>query len=186
LVHGYLSFIFPALATVQWAFAGFLFISGLTIGLVEVAMNTEADRIERHYGKKIMSRCHGFWSLGSMAGAILGGIVAQLGEGGSIIRLPSKAIVLLCILPIGIMLVEGAFIDWSAVFMRSILDASPLLISYRAGLGACCSGRDSTVLTGTKHNRGFCGCCTQRYGSRYCLPVSCHGSGWQAGQILGR
>jgi len=27
------------------------------------------------------------------------------------------------------MLVEGAFIDWSAVFMRSILDASPLLIS---------------------------------------------------------
>jgi len=159
------SFIFPALATVQWAFAGFLFISGLTIGLVEVAMNTEADRIERHYGKKIMSRCHGFWSLGSMAGAVLGGIVAQLGvgveihfvvvmpllavaglyvssqlprlgsetaqqeESGSIIRLPSKAIVLLCVLPIGIMLVEGAFIDWSAVFMRSILDASPLLIS---------------------------------------------------------
>ncbi len=160
-----LSFIFPALATVQWAFASFLFISGLTIGLVEVAMNTEADRIERHYGKKIMSRCHGFWSLGSMAGAVLGGIVAQFGVGveihfiivmpllafagvyvssqlpqivsepvqqeksGSIIRLPSKAIVLLCILPIGIMLVEGAFIDWSAVFMRSILDASPLLIS---------------------------------------------------------
>ncbi len=160
-----LSFIFPALATVQWAFSVFLFISGLTIGLVEVAMNTEADRIERHYGKKIMSRCHGFWSLGSMAGAVVGGVVAQLGvgvelhfivvmpllalagwyissqlpqivsepvqqeSGGSIIRLPSKAIVLLCILPIGIMLVEGAFIDWSAVFMRSVLDASPLLIS---------------------------------------------------------
>ena len=160
-----LSFIFPALATAQWAFSGFLFISGLTIGLVEVAMNTEADRIERHYGKKIMSRCHGFWSLGSMAGAVLGGVVAQLGVGveihfivimpllalagiyvssqlpqiagepvqqeggGSIIRLPSKAIVLLCVLPIGIMLVEGAFIDWSAVFMRSILEASPLLIS---------------------------------------------------------
>ena len=33
-----LSFIFPALATVQWAFAGFLFISGLTIGLVELSL----------------------------------------------------------------------------------------------------------------------------------------------------
>jgi len=160
-----LSFLFPPLATVQWAFAGFLFVSGLTIGLVEVAMNTEADRIERHYKNKIMSRCHGFWSLGSMFGALAGGAVAELGVGielhfivvmpllavagffvssqlprlgkvapsqagsGAIIRLPSKSIVLLCVLPIGIMLVEGAFIDWSAVFMRQILDASPLLIS---------------------------------------------------------
>lgn len=163
-----LSFIFPALAPQQSAFVLSLLVSGLTIGLVEVAMNTEADRLEQHYGTKIMSRCHGFWSLGSMAGALLGGVVAQLGvsveihflvvmpllaiagyytstqlpvlnsvakqklekeEKPPLIRLPSKAIALLCILPIGIMLVEGAFIDWSAVFMRSVLDASPLIIS---------------------------------------------------------
>lgn len=163
-----LSFIFPALAPVQSAFVLALLVSGLTIGLVEVAMNTEADRLERHFGKKIMSRCHGFWSLGSMAGALTGGIVAQVGvsveahfllimpllavagfltssqlpvlnslakqkseaqSSAPLIRLPSKAIALLCVLPIGIMLVEGAFIDWSAVFMRSVLDASPLLIS---------------------------------------------------------
>ena len=130
-------------------------------------MNTEADRIERHYKNKIMSRCHGFWSLGSMAGALAGGAVAQTGvsievhflivmpilavagvyiatqlpvlrdkennnkqaDASPVFRLPSKSIVLLCLLPVGIMLVEGAFIDWSAVFMRSILDASPLLIS---------------------------------------------------------
>ena len=166
-----ISFILPALASVPWVFAAFLLICGLTVGLVEVAMNTEADRLERHYKKKIMSRCHGFWSLGSMAGALTGGAIAQLGvsvelhfilvmpllalagfytasslpklhgasagkeaagdtkSSGQLIRLPSKAIVLLCVLPIGIMLIEGAFIDWSAVFMRSILDASPLLIS---------------------------------------------------------
>ncbi len=163
-----ISFIFPVLAPDQSLFVTALLISGLTIGLVEVAMNTEADRLEQHYGTKIMSRCHGFWSLGSMVGALAGGLVAQAGVGiewhfivvmpilalfgfltssrlpvlnsiknqksnksekSSMIRLPSKAIALLCVLPIGIMLVEGAFIDWSAVFMRSVLDASPLLIS---------------------------------------------------------
>ena len=162
-----LSFILPALAPSQFALVMFLLLSGLTIGLVEVAMNTEADRIERHYENKIMSRCHGFWSLGSMAGALAGGAVAQTGvsievhflivmpilavagvyiatqlpvlrdkennnkqaDASPVFRLPSRSIVLLCLLPVGIMLVEGAFIDWSAVFMRSILDASPLLIS---------------------------------------------------------
>lgn len=59
----------------------------------------------------------------------LGNLAPPQEESGAIIRLPSKSIVLLCVLPIGIMLVEGAFIDWSAVFMRQILDASPLLIS---------------------------------------------------------
>lgn len=161
-----LSFILPSLASTQWGFVVFLFVSGLTIGLVEVAMNTEADRIECFYGKKIMSRCHGFWSLGSMAGALTGGLIAQAGisvaahfsvvftliaifgfaiasclpkpaevsvvvsedQSAPLIRLPSKAILLLCLLPIGSMVVEGAFIDWSAVFMRSIFEASPLVI----------------------------------------------------------
>jgi len=45
----------------------------------------------------------------------LGNLAPPLEESGAIIRLPSKSIVLLCVLPIGIMLVEGAFIDWSAV-----------------------------------------------------------------------
>ena len=163
-----LSFMLPALAPNQWMFLLVLLVCGLTIGLVEVAMNTEADRLEQHFGKKIMSRCHGFWSLGSMVGALAGGVVAQIGvpielhfmvvmpllavagfltssqlpvlntvarqklepqTKSAYFRWPSKAIVLLCVMPIGIMLVEGAFIDWSAVFMRSVLDASPLLIS---------------------------------------------------------
>jgi len=158
-----IAFIFPVLSASTGYFIAALLVAGFIIGMVEVAMNTEADRIERHFENKIMSRCHGFWSLGSMAGALTGAAIAQVGirpephfvvlmpllaiagfylasqlpklgnkvvaaEPAPIFCLPSKAIVLLCLLPIGIMFVEGAFIDWSAVFMRTILDASPMLI----------------------------------------------------------
>ena len=50
-------------------------------------------------------------------------------EDKQLFRLPAKAILLLCIMPMGIMMVEGAFIDWSAVFMRDILSAGPLIIA---------------------------------------------------------
>ena len=143
--------------------------AGIAIGVCETAMNTEAARIERHAGKRLMSRCHGFWSLGTMAGALVGAAFADASisvgvhflvalpfiaiagffaasflpvlervdeqraedsnDGGeSVFRLPHRAIVLLCVMPLGIMMVEGAFIDWSAVFMRDVLSASPWVI----------------------------------------------------------
>lgn len=46
-----------------------------------------------------------------------------------LIRLPTRSILLLCVMPLGVMMVEGAFIDWSAVFMRDVMAASPLLIA---------------------------------------------------------
>jgi len=49
-----------------------LFVFGLALPVVDVAMNVEADRIERAMGKRIMSTCHGFWSLGSIAGSVIG------------------------------------------------------------------------------------------------------------------
>ncbi|MFT6878471.1 MAG: MFS family permease, partial [Granulosicoccus sp.] len=49
-------------------------------------------------------------------------------EPSTLFRWPARSIVLLCIMPVGIMMVEGAFIDWSAVFMRDIMSAEPLLI----------------------------------------------------------
>lgn len=49
-------------------------------------------------------------------------------ESSKLFRWPARSIVLLCIMPVGIMMVEGAFIDWSAVFMREIMSAEPLLI----------------------------------------------------------
>ena len=161
-----LLFILPSQANTAETFAASLVLCGVAVGLAEVAMNTAADAIERFRGVRIMSRCHGFWSLGSMAGAVVGSAVAQMaidvkwhfgilmpilaiagylvasmieecqissansahGDDASHFRLPSRAILLLCIMPLGIMSVEGAFIDWSAVFMDSVLSASPWVI----------------------------------------------------------
>ncbi len=169
-----LLFIGPALAQNFWQLVLALFISGIIVGMIETAMNTEAARIERSSGSRLMSRCHGFWSLGTMFGALVGGALAQWGvsvmlhfllampliavcgyfaatalpiveaepssadlnacaedrqESSQLFRWPSRSIILLCIMPVGIMMVEGAFIDWSAVFMRDIMSAEPYLIA---------------------------------------------------------
>jgi MFS family permease len=49
-----------------------LFVLGVALPVVDVAMNVEADRIERAGGRRIMSTCHGFWSIGSIAGSVIG------------------------------------------------------------------------------------------------------------------
>jgi len=157
-------FVLPAFADSAMLLAMALLACGFAVGIIEVAMNTEADRIEAAMDTRLMSRCHGFWSLGSMVGALLGGAIAQFGfsvqahfvivmpviavvgyymssllpksglpetKSGDdkLFRLPHPSVMLLCLMPIGVMVVEGAFIDWSAVFMRSILDAPPIVIS---------------------------------------------------------
>lgn len=175
-----LLFIGPGLAQTFSQLVITLVISGIAVGMIETAMNTEAARIEKASGKRLMSRCHGFWSLGTMIGALTGGALAQWGmsvqthflitlpvialcgfvaatalprlpgipkrialadsnhdvapanskdKSSGIFRLPARAILLLCVMPLGIMMVEGAFIDWSAVFMRDVMSAEPLLIA---------------------------------------------------------
>lgn len=185
-----LLFIFPAFAQTFWQLVMALTVCGIAVGMIETAMNTEAARVERDSGTRLMSRCHGFWSLGTMFGALVGGALAQWGvsvalhfsialpvialggyfaasaipvaidsagvdetsdldvsnnnqaidktvsvdetpkqESSELFRWPSRSILLLCIMPIGIMMVEGAFIDWSAVFMKDVMSAEPLLIA---------------------------------------------------------
>lgn len=56
-------------------FGGFL-------GGMDVAMNANAVAVERSRRRAIMSSCHGFWSLGGVVGAGLGGMaLSTLGEG---------------------------------------------------------------------------------------------------------
>lgn len=170
-----LLFIAPAFAQTFIQLLVALAISGVAIGLIETAMNSEAANIEKAAGKRLMSRCHGFWSLGTMTGALLAGAIAQWnvgidihfavvmpliaiggyrvatalpsssvpveqdkssGENASSMKLdtgvftfPDRAIFLLCIMPLGVMMVEGAIIDWSAVFMRDVMAADPILIA---------------------------------------------------------
>ncbi|WDZ79748.1 MFS transporter (plasmid) [Ensifer adhaerens] len=49
-----------------------LAIVGAALTTLELGLNVEADAIEKHSGQLIMSTCHGFWSLGIMAGSLIG------------------------------------------------------------------------------------------------------------------
>lgn len=69
----------PNLALV--ALAVLLF--GGLMGGMDVAMNANAVAVERRHRRAIMSSCHGFWSLGGVVGAGLGGMtLARFGEIG--------------------------------------------------------------------------------------------------------
>jgi MFS family permease len=51
-----------------------LAIMGAFAALINVAMNTCATNLERSQGIRIMSACHGMWSLGGMTGSALAGL----------------------------------------------------------------------------------------------------------------
>lgn len=159
-----LVFILPSLARNAVSLGLALFLCGLTIATIEVAMNAKASQTERVLGRRIMTRCHAFWSLGTVAGGLIGGLFAQEGIGFATQQLvlqplfaaatvyfasrviaddpepepqpetgpkrglsvPPLALVLLCLVPIGALLIEGAMLEWSALLMREDKGASPL------------------------------------------------------------
>lgn len=56
---------------------------GVFMGAMDGAMNANAVSVEKARGTAIMSSCHGFWSLGGLTGAPLGGwMLARYGEFG--------------------------------------------------------------------------------------------------------
>ena len=68
-------------ATAQLGTAGFfssLLVAGLSVGIIEVAVNLEADRVEYITSRRIMNRSHAFWSLGFFSTAICGAAASQL------------------------------------------------------------------------------------------------------------
>jgi MFS family permease len=56
---------------------GALFFMGASYVVMDVAANVEATRIQAVIGRRIISTCHGFWSLGSMLGLVMGAGFAQ-------------------------------------------------------------------------------------------------------------
>ena len=75
------SLIWISLAPTTWAVAAAVLVFGGLIGGMDVAMNANAVAVERARRRAIMSSCHGFWSLGGLAGAGSGGLAIQaLGE----------------------------------------------------------------------------------------------------------
>lgn len=54
---------------------------GIGSGISDVAINVEAADVERRMGRDVMSRFHAAFSLGTVAGAGLGALLAELGVG---------------------------------------------------------------------------------------------------------
>lgn len=77
------SLIWISIAPSVWTVGAAAALFGGLVGGMDVAMNANAVALERARGRAIMSSCHGFWSLGGMAGAGAGGLaIARLGETG--------------------------------------------------------------------------------------------------------
>jgi MFS family permease len=55
-----------------------LWLFGAATSTTDIAMNAQAAAVEERYGRPIMSSFHGLWSVGSIAGASIGGIMAGL------------------------------------------------------------------------------------------------------------
>jgi MFS family permease len=155
-----LAFVGPALAGNAVTLALALLLCGLTIATIEVSMNAKASQTERVMGRRIMTRCHAFWSFGTVVGALVAGAFAQAGVGflgqqlvlaplfavasflfaGRLVdddpappagerregfALPPRALLLLCLVPLGALLVEGGMMEWSALLLREWKGASP-------------------------------------------------------------
>ena len=155
----------PLLATLSGmpAMAVTLLIFGAGLGFVDVAMNIQAALIERQSGEQLMSGFHGLFSVGGIAGSLVGGsllsaganplgvagamvaVIAALmfryarylesaGPGertASVLILPQGIVVLMGAIAIGCFLVEGAMLDWSALFLTSVKSYA----QDRAGFG---------------------------------------------------
>lgn len=50
---------------------------GLCLSHTEVSQNSMAGHVERTSGRRVMSRCHGGWSVGSIVGLLAGGALSQ-------------------------------------------------------------------------------------------------------------
>lgn len=56
-----------------------LALNGVGFSLSNIAINVEADRVEAADGVRIMNTCHGIWSIGFLATALLGALMRGLG-----------------------------------------------------------------------------------------------------------
>jgi len=68
----------PAFAPSMTSLFFALAIVGVVLSTLELGLNVEADKIEKAGTTLIMNTCHGFWSLGIMAGSLIGSGLAAL------------------------------------------------------------------------------------------------------------
>lgn len=61
--------------------AAVLFILGALDSVMDVSMNTHAIHVQRRYGRSIINGFHGWWSVGAVAGGLMGAGAAAVGLG---------------------------------------------------------------------------------------------------------
>ncbi|MED5531216.1 MAG: MFS transporter [Pseudomonadota bacterium] len=166
-----ISLISASLAQEPFGFFFSLIIGGIAVGIVEVAVNLEADRVEYHIDKRIMNRSHSFCSLCFFTAGLFGALFSQVQISptvhfaisffvGSLLALyfsfryraaklrpnpndktstfvvPNKGVLALVIFTLSAMLIEGAGIDWSVIFMRDIFGTPAFVNGTALFLGA--------------------------------------------------
>lgn len=96
---------YSAIPWISWAPLAFalLFVAGLLSGALEIALNVEIDRTEAQLGYSIMSRAHGFWSLGFFFTALAAAGIRQLGIPAEMHLLG----VLVVVVVVGALLISG-------------------------------------------------------------------------------
>lgn len=168
-----IALILPAAAPTPFLLFAGLLVVGITIAVIEVAMNSKANVVQHESGRRIMSRCHGMWSFGVMFGGLVAGSFAQNQIGPfpqqifmeplaavfailfamalpadsvrdeveeSSMALPSGPLLILCLVPITALLIEGAMLDWSVLFLRdevflSSFEASAMFSVFAMAMG---------------------------------------------------
>ncbi|SMY09039.1 MFS transporter [Flavimaricola marinus] len=68
----------PLLAVGQGSLFAALAALGVVLAFLQVSLNVYAGRLEKSAGVVIMSRCHGFWALGLMAGSLVAAVLVAL------------------------------------------------------------------------------------------------------------
>ncbi len=170
------------------ALAAALLVLGALDAVVDVAQNAHGLRVQRLYGRSILNAFHGVWSIGAVAGGLLGSAAAGLGVplpvqlGASAVvfgavavavsravlpgpdepepaaddvprERPRRRVAVPALAVLGVLAACGAFVEdagasWSALYLRTELDAG----AATAGLGFVALSAAMTVgrLTGDR------------------------------------
>jgi MFS family permease len=128
--------IFPAIAFNFITLMGGLIAYGMAAGTMDVAMNAQGVMIEHHLGSPTMSRFHAMFSIGGMAGAALGGVVADGNIAVSTHLCAAAVILVLLSLPMfpGLMEADEAKSDLPH---RLPLNRLPRILLLLSAIGFC-------------------------------------------------
>jgi len=74
-----IAMVLPAFASDATLLFVALMLIGSSMSFVELGLNVQADAVEKATGSIIMTTSHGFWSVGIMAGSLIGSVLAALG-----------------------------------------------------------------------------------------------------------